>query len=104
MDGQGAGQPVVTPSASIAQPFGMTRVRALRLLEVLVKSGNDAVNAQLVESGAVDGLLEMFFTYTENNFVHRGVAGIVSHVVAEALESESEALPTLFVHLFNGEH
>lgn len=45
---------------------------------------------------------ELFFMYTENNFVHRYVAGIVACIISSADEGPADSPPPLFVNLFKG--
>lgn len=54
-------------------PLGNTRVEVAKLLSVLVANNNLEINSKLAELDTINILLDLFFKYTWNNFLHTQV-------------------------------
>ena len=53
-----------------------------RLVSALLATNHQAVNARLVECRTLDALLDLFFKYSLNNFLHSTVEGCLAQVSA----------------------
>ena len=51
-----------------------------RLVSALLATNHQAVNARLVECRTLDALLDLFFKYSLNNFLHSTVEGCLAQV------------------------
>ncbi|KAL0280191.1 UNVERIFIED_CONTAM: hypothetical protein PYX00_001563 [Menopon gallinae] len=81
--------PPVKPAVSttigvLDPPLGNTRVEVAKLLSVLVANNNFEINKELAELDTINVLLDLFFKYTWNNFLHTQV----EHCLAFALNSD----------------
>nr|CAD7613248.1 unnamed protein product [Timema genevievae] len=61
---------VRTTACVLDPPLGNTRLQVARLLSVLVATNNAEINKELINLGTVDVLLDLFFKYSWNNFLH----------------------------------
>ncbi|XP_075230197.1 phosphatase 6 regulatory subunit 1-like protein fmt isoform X2 [Lycorma delicatula] len=77
--------PVKMTSGAVDPPLGNTRLHVAKLLSALVATHNPDVNSKLSELGTIGVLLDLFFTYSWNNFLHTQV----EKCLAFALNSES---------------
>ncbi|KAK6627785.1 hypothetical protein RUM44_010264 [Polyplax serrata] len=64
---------VRTTVAVLDPPLGAVRVEVAKLLSVLVARDNVEINKELAELGTLNVLLDLFFKYTWNNFLHTQV-------------------------------
>lgn len=62
-----------TTVAVLDPPLGAVRVEVAKLLSVLVARDNVEINKELAELGTLNVLLDLFFKYTWNNFLHTQV-------------------------------
>eukprot|EP00268_Persea_americana_P025306 TRINITY_DN2466_c0_g1_i6.p1 TRINITY_DN2466_c0_g1~~TRINITY_DN2466_c0_g1_i6.p1 ORF type:complete len:584 (-),score=119.25 TRINITY_DN2466_c0_g1_i6:1229-2980(-) len=82
-----------TTYGKLRPPLGKHRLKIVEFISVLLKVGNDIAERELVSSGAIQRILDLFFEYPFNNFLHLHVEGII----VSCLESKSA---TLVDHLF----
>ncbi|XP_077530779.1 phosphatase 6 regulatory subunit 1-like protein fmt isoform X3 [Haemaphysalis longicornis] len=71
-------------------PLGQTRLEVCHLVNALINSNNDDVNKRLAELGALPIILDLFFEYSWNNFLHTQVAQLVSSVISSAYSLDQE--------------
>lgn len=71
-------------------PLGQTRLEVCHLVNALINSNNEDVNKKLAELGALPTILDLFFEYSWNNFLHTQVAQLVSAVVSSAHSLDQE--------------
>lgn len=64
---------VMTTIGLLDPPLGNTRVEVAKLLSVLVANNNLEINNKLAELDTINILLDLFFKYTWNNFLHTQV-------------------------------
>lgn len=62
-------------------PLGNTRVEVTKLLSVLVSNNNADINKELTALGTINVLLDLFFKYTWNNFLHTQVEQCLAFVL-----------------------
>eukprot|EP00040_Diaphanoeca_grandis_P033072 m.201691 g.201691 ORF g.201691 m.201691 type:complete len:593 (+) comp32804_c5_seq1:333-2111(+) len=100
--------PLTTASGPLNPPLGVTRLNAARTFEALVATKNDAVDAEIIKLNCIPVLLDLFATYTENNFLHAYVLSIVNCIISNPpIKPDSEPLTDtpqrkapLHAHLF----
>ncbi|XP_070383086.1 serine/threonine-protein phosphatase 6 regulatory subunit 3 isoform X4 [Dermacentor albipictus] len=71
-------------------PLGQTRLEVCHLVNALINSNNEDVNKKLAELGALPTILDLFFEYSWNNFLHTQVAQLVSSVISSAHSLDQE--------------
>lgn len=76
--------PVRTTVGSLDPPLGNTRLHVAKLFAALIATHSAEVNKELANLGTTEVLLELFFKYTWNNFLHSQV----EQCIAFALNSE----------------
>ncbi|KAI4340414.1 hypothetical protein MLD38_025253 [Melastoma candidum] len=67
-----------TTFGELKPPLGRHRVKIVELIAVLVHTDSDAVERELVGSGIMRRIVDLFFEYPFNNFLHHHVESIVS--------------------------
>ncbi|KAM5334681.1 serine/threonine-protein phosphatase 6 regulatory subunit 2 isoform 2-T7 [Glossophaga mutica] len=92
---------ILTTIGVLEEPLGNARLHGARLMAALLHTNTPSINQELCRLDTMGLLLDLFFKYTWNNFLHVQVelcvAAILSHAVredgAEACEPESGAGP-----------
>uniref|UniRef100_A0A803N8K9 SIT4 phosphatase-associated family protein n=1 Tax=Chenopodium quinoa TaxID=63459 RepID=A0A803N8K9_CHEQI len=79
--------------ACSAMGTGLCDVSVVEFIAVLLKAGNQAAEEELVNSGTIKRVLDLFFEYPYNNALHHHVESIIS----SCLESRND---TVIDHLF----
>nr|XP_028557875.1 serine/threonine-protein phosphatase 6 regulatory subunit 1 isoform X4 [Podarcis muralis] len=79
-------------------PLGNTRLHVVKLLASSLGTNNAALQDEIIELGALDTMLDLYFKYTYNNFLHAQVEACLSNVFSshagdETIENHSEPLP-----------
>ncbi|XP_044303743.1 serine/threonine-protein phosphatase 6 regulatory subunit 1 isoform X2 [Varanus komodoensis] len=79
-------------------PLGNTRLHVVKLLASSLGTNNAALLDEIIELGALDTMLDLYFKYTYNNFLHAQVEACLSSVFSshtgdETIENHSEPLP-----------
>uniref|UniRef100_A0A8D0B9T6 Protein phosphatase 6 regulatory subunit 1 n=1 Tax=Salvator merianae TaxID=96440 RepID=A0A8D0B9T6_SALMN len=79
-------------------PLGNTRLHVVKLLASSLGTNNAALRDEIIELGALDTMLDLYFKYTYNNFLHAQVEACLSHIFNshagdETIENHSEPLP-----------
>jgi len=89
--------PVPTPENG-RKMLGAVRLNAARVIEAMLKAAYNDVEAEILTSGALPTLVQLFEEFTENNFLHKYVGDVVRHIISNFTEDTSK--PSLFKHLF----
>nr|XP_045007730.1 serine/threonine-protein phosphatase 6 regulatory subunit 2 isoform X3 [Jaculus jaculus]XP_045007731.1 serine/threonine-protein phosphatase 6 regulatory subunit 2 isoform X3 [Jaculus jaculus]XP_045007732.1 serine/threonine-protein phosphatase 6 regulatory subunit 2 isoform X3 [Jaculus jaculus] len=83
---------ILTTIGVLEEPLGNARLHGARLMAALLHSNTPSINQELCRLNTMDLLLDLFFKYTWNNFLHFQVelciAAILSHA---AREEQTEA-------------
>ncbi|KAJ0704540.1 putative SIT4 phosphatase-associated protein family [Helianthus annuus] len=74
-------------------PLGKHRLKIMEFIAVLLKTGNQTAVAELIASGTIQRVLDLFFEYPFNNALHHHVESIIY----SCLESKND---TIIDHLF----
>ncbi|XP_048373253.1 serine/threonine-protein phosphatase 6 regulatory subunit 1 isoform X2 [Sphaerodactylus townsendi] len=79
-------------------PLGNTRLHVVKLLASSLGTENAALRDEIIELGAVNTMLDLYFKYAYNNFLHAQVEACLSNVFRshtgdETIENHSEPLP-----------
>ncbi|XP_066483298.1 serine/threonine-protein phosphatase 6 regulatory subunit 1 isoform X4 [Tiliqua scincoides] len=79
-------------------PLGNTRLHVVKLLASSLGTNNIALQNEIIELSALDTMLDLYFKYTYNNFLHAQVEACLSNVFSshagdETIENHSEPLP-----------
>ncbi|KAM7178411.1 serine/threonine-protein phosphatase 6 regulatory subunit 2 isoform 2-T3 [Macrochelys suwanniensis] len=93
---------ILTTIGVLEEPLGNARLHGARLIAALLHTNTPSINYELCRLNTMDLLLDLFFKYTWNNFLHSQVelciAAILSHSVHEGksatndLENKEEVL------------
>ncbi|KAL8141543.1 hypothetical protein V2J09_014575 [Rumex salicifolius] len=65
------------PYGELRPPLGKHRLKIVEFIAVLLKAGNVAAEEEMVKSGTIKRVLELFFEYPYNNALHHHVESIV---------------------------
>ncbi|XP_045411295.1 serine/threonine-protein phosphatase 6 regulatory subunit 2 isoform X2 [Lemur catta] len=94
---------ILTTIGVLEEPLGNARLHGARLMAALLHTNTPSINQELCRLNTMDLLLDLFFKYTWNNFLHFQVelciAAILSHTAREeradasGCESRAEPLP-----------
>ncbi|KAM5287872.1 serine/threonine-protein phosphatase 6 regulatory subunit 2 [Ctenodactylus gundi] len=92
---------ILTTIGVLEEPLGNARLHGARLMAALLHTNTPSINQELCRLNTMDLLLDLFFKYTWNNFLHFQVelciAAILTHAAqeerAEAAASESGVEP-----------
>ncbi|MED6216910.1 hypothetical protein PIB30_012371 [Stylosanthes scabra] len=77
-----------TTYGELRPPLGKHRLKIVEFIAVLLKTGNDLAEKELVKSGTIQRVIDLFFEYPYNNALHHQVETII----LSCLESESDAI------------
>ncbi|KAK0604265.1 hypothetical protein LWI29_013930 [Acer saccharum] len=77
-----------TTYGELRPPLGKHRLKIVEFIAVLLKTGNEAAEKELVSSGTIQRVLDLFFEYPYNNALHHHVESIIF----SCLESKSDAM------------
>ncbi|XP_038934797.1 serine/threonine-protein phosphatase 6 regulatory subunit 2 isoform X6 [Rattus norvegicus] len=92
---------ILTTIGVLEEPLGNARLHGARLMAALLHTNTPSINQELCRLNTMDLLLDLFFKYTWNNFLHLQVelciAAILSHAgreeQAEAGRSDGKVEP-----------
>ncbi|XP_058101753.1 uncharacterized protein LOC131245949 isoform X2 [Magnolia sinica] len=82
-----------TTYGELRPPLGKHRLKIVEFIAVLLRTGNEDAEKELVSSGAIQRILDLFFEYPFNNSLHHHVESII----VSCLESKNG---TIIDHLF----
>lgn len=81
-----------TTYGQLQPPLGKHRLKIVEFIAVLLRTGSEVAQAELVRLGAIQTIIKLFFDYTFNNALHHQVESII----ISCLESNNA---TLIEHL-----
>ncbi|KAF3679971.1 serine/threonine-protein phosphatase 6 regulatory subunit 3 isoform X1 [Capsicum chacoense] len=82
-----------TTYGELRPPLGKHRLKIVEFISVLLKTGNEVAEDELISSGTIERILDLFFEYAFNNALHHHVESIIN----SCLESRNSILVD---HLF----
>ncbi|KAK9676713.1 hypothetical protein RND81_11G094800 [Saponaria officinalis] len=82
-----------TTYGELRPPLGKHRLKIVEFIAVLLKAGNQAADKELMNSGTIKRVIDLFFEYSYNNALHHHVESIIF----SCLEGRNDAV---IVHLF----
>ncbi|CAA0812002.1 SIT4 phosphatase-associated family protein [Striga hermonthica] len=77
-----------TTYGELRPPLGQYRLKIVEFLAVLLKTGNEVAEKELVGSGTIRRVFDLFFEYPYNNALHHHVESIIY----SCLESKNSAI------------
>ncbi|KAK8491739.1 hypothetical protein V6N12_055691 [Hibiscus sabdariffa] len=77
-----------TTYGELRPPLGKYRLKIVEFIAVLLSTGNEAAQQELVNSGTIQQVLDLFFEYPYNNALHHHVESII----LSCLESKNDAI------------
>ncbi|XP_075409555.1 serine/threonine-protein phosphatase 6 regulatory subunit 2 [Tenrec ecaudatus] len=85
---------ILTTVGLLEEPLGNARLHGARLVAALLHTGAPSIHQELCRLNTMDLLLDLFFKYTWNNFLHFQVelcvAAILSHAAPDERAAASE--------------
>uniref|UniRef100_A0A6I8P789 Protein phosphatase 6 regulatory subunit 3 n=1 Tax=Ornithorhynchus anatinus TaxID=9258 RepID=A0A6I8P789_ORNAN len=70
-------------------PVGNTRLNVIRLISSLLQTNSGGVNLELIELNSIGVILDLFFRYTWNNFLHAQVEICIALILASPEDSST---------------
>lgn len=86
-----------TTYGELRPPLGKHRLKIVEFIVVLLKTGNEVAENELISSGTIQRVIDLFFEYPFNNSLHRHVESIIY----SCLESKNS---TIVDHIFRNCH
>ncbi|XP_065065756.1 serine/threonine-protein phosphatase 6 regulatory subunit 3-like isoform X2 [Rhopilema esculentum] len=86
--------PMLSTVGTLDPPLGRVRLHVAWLISALVATSSPDVNSELTELGTLNVLLDLFFDYQWNNFLHTYVEHCISSILCSNTEDESNPLLT----------
>ncbi|MBA0669181.1 hypothetical protein Goklo_002027, partial [Gossypium klotzschianum] len=83
-----------TTYGELRPPLGKHRLKIVEFIAVLLRTGNEAAEKELVGSGTIQRVLDLFFEYPYNNALHHHVESII----LSCLESKNDAILDHLLH------
>uniref|UniRef100_A0A8C6TMG5 Protein phosphatase 6, regulatory subunit 2a n=1 Tax=Neogobius melanostomus TaxID=47308 RepID=A0A8C6TMG5_9GOBI len=81
---------ILTTVGVLEQPLGNARLHVARLVASLLQTNCPSVCQELSRLNTIDILLDLFFTYTWNNFLHFQVELCVSAILSQRKKSKTQ--------------
>ncbi|KAK9267336.1 hypothetical protein L1049_009760 [Liquidambar formosana] len=88
LDVSSAESVLLTTYGKLQPPLGKHRLKIVEFISVLLTVGSEAAEKELICLGAVQRILDLFFEYPYNNFMHHHV----ENIVVSCLESKNSPL------------
>ncbi|XP_048490870.1 uncharacterized protein LOC104901230 isoform X2 [Beta vulgaris subsp. vulgaris] len=85
---------LLTTYGKLQPPLGKQRLKIIEFISVLLSSGNEAAEKEVIRLGAIKRILDMFFEYSYNNFLHHHV----ENIILSCFESKSSVLVEHLLH------
>ncbi|CAH1250946.1 PPP6R3 [Branchiostoma lanceolatum] len=82
-------RPMPTSVGTMDPPFGNTRLHVCRLMASLLLTNTHQVNIELANLGTLDIMLDCFFRYTWNNFLHTQVEQCINTILTNPPSDDS---------------
>ncbi|KAL5998359.1 hypothetical protein ACLOJK_009299 [Asimina triloba] len=77
-----------TTYGELCPPLGKHRLKIVEFIAVLLRTGNEDAEKELIVSGAIQRILDLFFEYPFNNSLHHHVESII----VSCLESKNSTI------------
>ncbi|PSR95196.1 Serine/threonine-protein phosphatase 6 regulatory subunit like [Actinidia chinensis var. chinensis] len=77
-----------TTYGELRPPLGKYRLKIVEFIAVLLKTGNEVAEKELVSSGTIQRILDLFFEYPFNNSLHH----YVESIIISCLESKNNSI------------
>ncbi|CAL0329080.1 unnamed protein product [Lupinus luteus] len=77
-----------TTYGELKPPLGRHRLKIVEFIAVLIKTGNEVAEKELVNSGTIRRVIDLFFEYPYNNALHHHVESIL----LSCLESKTDVI------------
>ncbi|BAT91970.1 hypothetical protein LR48_Vigan05g178500 [Vigna angularis] len=77
-----------TTYGELRPPLGKHRLKIVEFIAVLLKTGNEVAEKDMVNSGTIQRVIDLFFEYPYNNSLHHHVESII----LSCLESKADAI------------
>ncbi|XP_061353885.1 uncharacterized protein LOC133298577 isoform X2 [Gastrolobium bilobum] len=77
-----------TTYGELKPPLGKHRLKIVEFIAVLLKTGNEVAEKELVNSGTIRRVIDLFFEYPYNNSLHHHIESII----LSCLESKIDAI------------
>ncbi|XP_034231929.1 serine/threonine-protein phosphatase 6 regulatory subunit 3 isoform X2 [Thrips palmi] len=87
--------PVKTTVGTLDPPLGNTRLQVARLIAALIATNSPVMNQELANLGTIDVLLNLFFKYQWNNFLHTQVEQCVSAALKNQTKASGDGDPQM---------
>ncbi|GMP71703.1 hypothetical protein CsSME_00030006 [Camellia sinensis var. sinensis] len=85
---------LITTYGKLQPPLGKHRLKIIEFISVLATVSSEAVEKELICLGAVKCILDLFFEYPFNNFLHHHV----EHIIMSCLESKNSSFIEHLLH------
>ncbi|CAG2174224.1 unnamed protein product [Oppiella nova] len=82
-------QPIITTVGVIEKPLGATRLEVAHLITALLNTNNQQISDKLLQMNTLPLLVNLFFEYPWNNFLHKQVEHTIACIVNNNCNSES---------------
>ncbi|VEN40012.1 unnamed protein product [Callosobruchus maculatus] len=93
-------QPILTTVGLLEPPLGNTRLQVTRLFAALITAGNEEILREIESIGTMNVMLDLFFKYQWNNFLHTQVKScFISALKSNHTDEKGESLNALSKHL-----
>ncbi|KAM2060890.1 hypothetical protein TB2_046014 [Malus domestica] len=79
---------LLTTYGKLQPPLGQHRLKIVEFVAVLLSVGGETVEKELIRLGAIQRILDLFFKYPYNNFVHHHI----ENIIVSCLESKNAPL------------
>ncbi|XVE91031.1 hypothetical protein DITRI_Ditri20bG0123400 [Diplodiscus trichospermus] len=79
---------LLTTYGKLQPPLGKHRLKIVEFISVLLTVGSEAAETELIQLGALQRILNLFFEYPYNNFLHHHV----ENIILSCLESKNVPL------------
>ncbi|RWS31098.1 serine/threonine-protein phosphatase 6 regulatory subunit 3-like protein [Leptotrombidium deliense] len=79
----------------IEKPLGATRLEVVHLIRALLSSNNPGINQKICELKTVPVLIDLFFSYPWNNFLHTQVEQSIKSILNNAKSNSPVTSPTV---------
>ncbi|XP_058099365.1 uncharacterized protein LOC131243790 isoform X2 [Magnolia sinica] len=77
-----------TTYGKLQPPLGKHRLKIVEFISVLLTVGSEAAEKELIQLGAIQRILDLFFEYPYNNFLHHHV----ENIIVSCLENKRDQL------------
>ncbi|CAL1405929.1 unnamed protein product [Linum trigynum] len=88
---------LLTTYGKLQPPLGKHRLKIVEFISVILTIGSEAAEKELIRLGAIQRILDLFFEYPYNNFLHHHVESIIF----SCLESKNGCLCEHLLHECN---